>query len=50
MDYKKTMEYLSILLDMEKNIYIQEKTIENLYAERNSLGIKNRIELPIGSP
>ena len=47
MDYKKTMEYLSILLDMEKNIYIQEKTIENLYAERNSLGIKNRIELPI---
>ena len=23
MDYKKTMEYLSILLDMEKNIYIQ---------------------------
>ena len=27
MDYKKTMEYLSILLDMEKNIYIQEKTI-----------------------
>ena len=46
MTYEQLKEYLSIILDMEKNIYIQKNTLENMYQKRNSLGRKRNIELP----
>lgn len=46
MTYEQLKEYISILLDMEKNIYIQKNTLENMYQKRNSLGRKRNIELP----
>lgn len=47
MTYEQTKTYLSILLDMEKNIYIQENILGNMYKEMNSLGIKGEYEHPI---
>lgn len=46
MTYEQLKEYISIILDMEKNKYIQEKTLEYMYKKRNSLGIKRDIEIP----
>lgn len=46
MAYEQLKEYISIILDMEKNKYIQEKTLEYMYNKRNSLGIKRDIEIP----
>lgn len=46
MTYEQLKEYISILLDMEKNIYIQKNTLENMYKKRNSLGRRINIELP----
>lgn len=46
MAYEQLKEYISIILDMEKNKYIQEKTLEYMYKKRNSLGIKREIEVP----
>lgn len=46
MTYEQLKEYLSIILDMEKNIYIQKNTLENMYQKRNSLGRKITIEMP----
>lgn len=46
MTYEQLKDYISILLDMEKNIYIQKKTLENLYNKRNTLGIKRNIDAP----
>lgn len=46
MTYEQLKEYLYIIFDMEKNIYIQKNTLENMYQKRNSLGRKRNIELP----
>ncbi len=46
MGYEHLKEYIYIILDMEKNVYIQKQTLENLYQRRNSLGIQNRIDIP----
>ena len=46
MTYVQLKEYIGIILDMEKNIYIQKNTIENLYRTRNSLGQRSHIEIP----
>lgn len=46
MVYENLKKYLSIILDMEKNIYIQEETLEYMYNERDSLGIRRNIEVP----
>lgn len=46
MTYEQLKEYISIILDMEKNKYIQEITLEYMYKKRNSLGIKRDIEIP----
>ena len=46
MTYEQLKEYVSIILDMEKNIYVQEKTLEHMYKKRNSLGIRKEIEIP----
>lgn len=47
MEYEKLKEYLSIVLDMEKNIYIQENTLQKLYRKRNSLCIKENFLTPV---
>lgn len=46
MTYEQIKEYLSIILDMEKNIYIQKNTLENMYRKRNLLGQRRTIQLP----
>lgn len=46
MTYEQLKEYISIILDMEKNIYIQKNTLENMYRKRNSLGVKRNIDIP----
>lgn len=46
MTYEHLKEYISIILDMEKNLYVQKKTLEYMYNKRNSLGIKRDIEVP----
>lgn len=46
MTYEQIKEYLAVILDMEKNIYIQENTLNKMYQKRNSLGKKRTIELP----
>lgn len=46
MSYEKIKEYLSMALDMEKNIYIQEKVISNLDHEINSLGYGKNYSKP----
>lgn len=46
MTYEQLKEYLSIILDMEKNIYIQKNTLDKMYQKRNSLGRKITIEMP----
>ncbi len=46
MTYEQLKEYLSIILDMEKNIYIQKNTLDKMYQKRNSLGRKIPIKMP----
>lgn len=46
MTYEQLKEYISIILDMEKNLYVQKETLEFMYNKRNSLGIKRDIEVP----
>lgn len=46
MTYEQLKEYIYIILDMEKNIYVQKKTLGYMYNKRNSLGIKRDIEMP----
>ncbi len=46
MTYEETKEYLSIILDMEKNIYIQRQTITKLENEFDSLGKAQNIKAP----
>lgn len=38
MEYDKLLEYLYIVLDMEKNIYIQKNTWEQMNQRQKSLG------------
>lgn len=46
MTSEQIKEYLSILVDMEKNKYIQEKTIANLRTTARRLGIKKDFQKP----
>lgn len=46
MTYEQLKKYIYIILDMEKNVYIQNRTLENLYQKRNSLGYRSRIDIP----
>lgn len=42
----KITQYLEILLDMHKTLYIQETTLTKLKQEYSSLGRKKRFSLP----
>lgn len=46
MQYEQLKEYLSIMLDMEKNAYIQDKTLKMMRSRQKSLGIRTKIEFP----
>ncbi|MBQ9742176.1 MAG: hypothetical protein IJV88_00685 [Ruminococcus sp.] len=46
MSSEKVKEYLGMALDMEKNIYIQEKMLSNLEQEIESLGRNRKISSP----
>ncbi len=46
MTYEQTLEYLSMILDMEKNIYIQKKTLNELHNKSKNLGIKKNFSIP----
>lgn len=41
------IRYLEIALDLEKNIFIQEKTLGKIAGIHNSLGIKNKLYKPV---
>lgn len=46
METKKLKEYLTIVLDMEKNLYIQKKTILKMQQQCEKLGYKKEIKPP----
>lgn len=46
MKYEHLKEYLFIILDMEKNAYIQDKTIRIMKSRYKTLGIKKELEFP----
>lgn len=46
MTLEQIKEYLAIVLDMEKNLYIQSKVIQKMDKEINSLGIKSKYNVP----
>ena len=48
MDKQKLIEYLEIVVDLEKQKYLQEKTIYELDCQISSLGIRNRYNKPDG--
>ena len=43
---KELKEYLSMLIDMEKNIFTQKETINNMQYKIKDLGIKKNIQKP----
>lgn len=46
LSYENLTKYISIVLDLEKNIYIQEQTLKELYNKANSLGKPKTIDVP----
>ena len=46
MQYENLVEYLSILIDMEKNIYIQKKTLGIMRSRQKTLGITKQLDYP----
>ena len=46
-EYDNLKEYLSIILDMEKNVYIQDRTIKIIKSKIKTYGIKKDVEYPI---
>lgn len=45
-EYDDLKEYLSIILDMEKNVYIQDRTIRIMKSKIKTYGIKKDIKYP----
>ncbi len=45
-EYENLKEYLSIILDMEKNVYIQDKTLKIMKSKIKTYGIKKDIKYP----
>ncbi len=46
LNYNDLLKYMEIVLDMEKNIYIQDKTIEKLNKKEKSLGFSKDYSKP----
>lgn len=46
MTTEKIKEYLGMVLDMEMSLYVQDKTLQNLYRVYNNLGKKQIIPIP----
>ena len=47
METKDLEEYLSIVVDLEKNVYLQEQLIENIRQKISRLGIPNQLIQPV---
>ena len=46
MNSEQIKEYLGIVVDMEKNVYLQNQAVMRLKGEINSLGIPRHFEEP----
>ncbi len=47
MNVEKVKEYLLVVMDMEQNLYIQEKVLDELDEEISSLGRKRKYDAPV---
>lgn len=46
MNYEQLLDYMSIIIDLEKNLYIQNQTIEALQNDASRLAVKKKIREP----